>query len=380
MSMEIDVFVIGGCHHNTLGVIRSLGEKGILPLVIIESDNKNPYIAYSKYIKKKWIVADEQQVLSVLLTEAQNYKKRPVVIACSDNLSSLLDLHYDELTKYYALPGANIQGRITHLMDKEIMSQLARSVGFIVPQSVSSETYRNDEISIPLPWIIKPLVSKCGVKTDIERVYTPEDWQDYKSRHHTNVQVQQLIDKDYEYQLIGLSLAGGAEVIIPGVSRVIRPQNNTNTGFLHYESLDKTYQEVLSLCKSFVMQTGYSGLFSMEFLRGKDGKDYFMEINFRNDGNAICVTEAGLNLPYIWFLYNCGKDYSSELLDKKIASVYVMPEFDDFRLFVHRKVGLLTWIKDFRRTDRFMEYDKHDKSPFIHQLKESVQRILKKLV
>lgn len=27
---------------------------------------------------------------------------------------------------------------------------------------------------------------------------------------------------------------------------------------------------------------------------------YFLETNFRNDGNAFCVTESGVNLPVVW--------------------------------------------------------------------------------
>ena len=68
----------------------------------------------------------------------------------------------------------------------------------------------------------------------------------------------------------------------------------------------------------------------MEFLRGKDGKDYFMEINFRNDGNSICVTASGMNLPYIWYLYNSGLSYEKELCYETMHGVIVMPEFDDF--------------------------------------------------
>ena len=95
--MGKEVFVIGGCHHNILGVIRSLGEKGILPLVIIESKEKKPYVAKSKYIKKCWIVDSELSVLDVLIREIGKYGNKPIVIACADNLSSLLDMHRNDL-------------------------------------------------------------------------------------------------------------------------------------------------------------------------------------------------------------------------------------------------------------------------------------------
>lgn len=377
--MQHEVFLIGGCHHNILGVIRSFGEKGVRTNVIIEASEKRPYVAYSKYIKEKWVVLNEEAVLDTLLREAGKYAERPVVIACADNLSSLLDMHHEELAKYYLLPGAEEQGRITHLMDKEVMSELARKAGFLVPQSMATDITKEEEIDIPKPWIIKPLVSKNGAKADIQRVYSDEEWSEYKRKHQIRAQVQQLIEKDFEYQLIGLSLAGGEEVVIPGVSHVIRPAATTNTGFLHYEPLDDSYVEVMEKGKTFLKATGYSGLFSLEFLRGTDGKDYFMEINFRNDGNAICVTAAGVNLPYIWYLYQTGGNYRRLIEESAAKPVYVMPEFADLSLVAHRELGLREWLKDVRRTDRFMEYDKRDRKPFWQLLREFILRGLKKL-
>ena len=376
--MEREVFVIGGCHHNILGVIRSLGEKGLRPKVVIETKEKRPYVAYSKYISEKWIVPNEESVFETLLQEGVKYKEKPVAIACADNLSSLLDMHHDELSKYFLLPGAKEQGRITRLMDKEVMSELARIIGFLVPQSVATDTTAGEKIGIPMPWIIKPLVSKNGVKADIQRVYSKEEWLEYKDKHQIRVQVQQLIDKVFEYQLIGLSLNSGEEVIIPGVSHVIRPQTNTNTGFLRYEPLSGSYFGVVEICKKFLRETGYSGLFSMEFLRGKDGKDYFMEINFRNDGNAICVTAAGVNLPYIWYQSQTGVSHVESKIVQK--SVYVMPELDDLRLIRQRQLSFGKWVNDVRRTNRFMEFDKKDPKPFRKYIQAEILRMTKKFI
>jgi hypothetical protein len=229
---------------------------------------------------------------------------------------------------------------------------------------VAISTKEEVHIEIPQPWIIKPLLSKDGHKSDIERIYTDDDWVGYCLHHDALVQIQQLIDKDFEYQLIGLSLNSGKEVIIPGYSYVIRPSSTTNTGFLHYMPLDDSYENIVQKGKQFLKATGYSGLFSLEFLRGKDGHDYFMEINFRNDGNAICVTAAGMSLPYIWYLDCSGEDYSLES-KKKIKSVYVMPDMAELKLLATRQISLKEYISDFKKTNRFMEYEKKDKKPFL---------------
>jgi len=42
-----------------------------------------------------------------------------------------------------------------------------------------------------------------------------------------------------------------------------------------------------------------------------------------------------------------------------------MPELQDFKLVLQRKLSIVQWLKDWKRTDYFMEYDKNDKKPFV---------------
>ena len=111
----------------------------------------------------------------------------------------------------------------------------------------------------------------------------------------------------------------------------------------------------------------------MEYLRDRNGNDYFMEINMRNDGNGICVTGAGVNLPYIWYQYCVGEDYQKEA-SNTIKDIFVMPEFDDFRNYVvSRRISLWDWIKDIRKTDVFMEFSNNDRMPFFCMLKRFIK-------
>ena len=103
----------------------------------------------------------------------------------------------------------------------------------------------------------------------------------------------------------------------------------------------------------------------------------------RNDGNSICVTAAGVNLPYIWYCYCIGKDDWKNETANLIRKTIVMPEFDDFINVLKRKITLLQWIKDIRKTDHFMEYDKTDTKPFYiglcQQISGYCKLVLKKI-
>lgn len=355
------VIVIGGEHHNTLGVLRGLGEKGINSELILVSPSKKTFVNYSKYITKSRKIKSDNEIVELLLKLYKDEQEKPVVICCSDSSSGIIDENRDKLKPFLTLPGAEEQGRISALMSKKRMSELAIEVGMTIPLTTYIKDASKELTRIKLPCIIKPLESRKGKKAEIAICKTPDELIAYATTHNiNNYQLQEFIDKDFEYQLIGCSTKG--EVIIPGVSKILRPCKGSNTSFLHYTPLEDDFCEI-EKCKEFVRRTGYHGLFSLEFLRDKNGKDYFMEINFRNDGNAICVTAAGMSLPYIWFLDCLGADYSQER-NKEIKPVYVMPDMAELKLLLTKQISLKEYISDFRKTDRFMEYDRKDPKPF----------------
>lgn len=150
-------------------------------------------------------------------------------------------------------------------------------------------------------------------------------------------------------------------MLIPGKSIIVTQPLGTNTGYLKYVNLDGS--EPLAECEKFLMATGYSGLFSMEFIRDSEGRDYFMEINFRNDGNAICVTEAGVNLPFIWYQYCIDHNIPKTDEQRKIKEVFVMPEYTEISLWYKGDISFLRLIKELRQANSFMEYDADDPNP-----------------
>ena len=355
------VVVIGGDHHNTLGVIRGLGERGVFSDLLLVTPLKLSFVDGSKYITKCQKVSNDDEIVDFLLENYKDENDKPVIICCSDSSSGVIDDHRDKLKPFFILPGANEQGRISALMSKKCMAELAIEVGLDIPRTAYINNPDKELVHISLPCIIKPLESRKGSKKEIAICKTLEELNNYAVSHEIrNDQIQVFIDKDFEYQLIGC--ATKSEVIIPGVSKILRPCKGSNTSYLQYTPLEDGFCEI-EKCKEFVRRTGYHGLFSIEFLRDKNGNDYFMEINFRNDGNAICVTAAGMSLPYIWYLDCIGQDYTEEV-NKKISSVYVMPDMAELKLLLTRQISIKEYISDIRKTNRFMEYDKRDKKPF----------------
>lgn len=366
--MSNNILVIGsGHHHNTLGVIRAIGRAGLgIDLITFDGAKKN-YVACSRYVTTHHNLSSIDELCVYMNSIARSVEKQ-IVISCADAVTEYLNLHRDALMNFFILPGNPIQGRMLELMDKTTMITMAAKHNINAPKVWSlPDDYNN----VTFPCITKCHVSSHGGKSDIVICHTKEDLDNFLENNNDRIFVQSYIEKKEEVQFIGCSLNGGEDIIIPGMTKVLRSQPNTNTGFLEYNAIDPFYDRTVKNAKAYVKDCQYSGLFSIEFLRGKDDKVWFLEINFRNDGNAISVTEAGVNLPLIWVKANRGEDYKNEI--RKPRKVVVMPEFQDMKLVMQRKVGFWQWLKDWKRTDVFMEYASDDKRPFFQYIIDKIR-------
>lgn len=368
MNEEIRVVIIGGIHHNTLGVIRSLGENdisinNIKVILVDEHYKKENIISCCKYIKKENIIYVKKNAECVKALKSFGSDKKQTVICCSDGTAEAVISHRDELEELYNLPSTKLD--IKDCMSKELQSEIAAQCGFYLPKS--SVFSKQDKVSWnKFPCIIKPLKSVLGGgKADIKISNNLEELKvDLENVSSEIVQIQEYINKKMEFQLIGCSLDGGKEVIIPGYTTIIRQPDNTNTGYLKYSPIKKLSFNIEG-AKKYLKKIGYSGLFSLEFIRDHNDIDYFLEINLRNDGNAYCVKTAGVNLPYIWSYYqtfhnfpNCSRSFNK--------SVYFMPDWNDLRRGI-KAVGLIGWLKQSRQAESHAVFNKNDIKPFFIQ-------------
>lgn len=326
--MKNKVVVIGRDHHNTLGVVVSLGRVGVMSYtLVIDIGLKHSYVKSSKYVIDGWRFSEEKEILDCLLSHFNDREHKAVVITTSDDAASFVDENRDVLSPFFYVPGCAERGQLTPQMSKEYLRLLADEVGLNTPktQLVANNQCRYEDVDYPC--ITKAISSIEGGKSDICICHNQQDLNTFITNHShcSTLQVQSFVTKVFEFQLLGCSINGGDEIVIPGRTHIIRPNGYDNTFFLEYVELDDAFSETLRKTCNFIRKTGYSGTFSVEFIHGLDGKNYFLEMNFRNDGNAICVTEAGVNLPLIWYLSCIGQPYQEEM-KRKIHPVKLLPE------------------------------------------------------
>lgn len=376
--------VIGGVHHNALGVVRALGHGGLLKkdLLFITWGNsrRSNLITASKFVSKSNTIYCKTGEELISYLTSLTFENKPVIISCADVVTEIIMKHRQELRSNYELPGASIYPT-KDVMSKTVQSSIAVESGLNIPPSFELETksanldnidgfYRSE-----YPCITKSVTSVDGGKESIHIANNKQELVDILQHIKSKkVQIQKYIRKTLEFQLIGVSLNSGKNVIIPGFTQLIRQPNNTNTGYLRYSPIDKLNFDITKV-QTFIKNIGYSGLFSVEFLRDKEGNDYFMEINMRNDGNAYVVTKAGVNLPYIWYNYNVSGTIDKSLSLFFYKSIYFIPELQDFKNVLNLSVNPFRWFVQLWKAEAKAVWDVKDPMPFFMMLFNKVTHL-----
>lgn len=353
------VIIIGDSTHNTLSAVRSFGE-GKIPLTLILVCLKDTcYVRYSKYLKPSnlYIVSELDECAAIL--ERLATVKDQLLMTTFDAAAEWVDARESQLSKMFITPCRGKQ--LGALFNKEAQCKLAKECGLTVPNSVVYHRGENIPKDLPYPVITKPLVSSEGEKSDIH--ICGNDTELAKSlatnSHCNDFVIQEFIEKEYEINTTGVSTNQG--VIIGGGIHKYRhwPQIVGAASFGVFERIGQFNIDTAAVSR-FIKETGYHGPFSVEFLHTKEGKNYFMEVNFRNDGLAYASTCAGANLHALY------ADDSKKIDWSKFRRTYMMNYSIDLLYVKEGSISMYQWFKDFFKTRCFINICMSDLGPTIY--------------
>lgn len=112
------IIIIGSTHHNSLGVIRALGEKGyeieFVNFTIVSK--QNDFVAKSKYITVYQPLSCIADVINYLI-QRPIIKEKEIIISCADVVTEHLNMHLCKLSHRYIIPGITLQGKMVFLLE-----------------------------------------------------------------------------------------------------------------------------------------------------------------------------------------------------------------------------------------------------------------------
>ena len=380
--IENKIIIIGGNHHNMLGVIRMLGEKGIKPYIIVTNDNKYAFVIKSRYVKDYDIVLEnEKEIEKILMEKYANKQNKAILIPTSDFAALFIDKNLNKLKKYFIVPNINDdQGKIEELMNKYNQYQLAKKYKINMAKTLKIDLTKKINIKeMPFPCILKPIVSALGKKGDIEICQNEDELKEsikrLKDKNYKEILLQEKINYDYECGIKGCIY--NRKVIMPGITKIIRsyPQKRGTNSFglispYNFENID--INNFINMLKDL----NYNGIFDSEIFI-KDKKVYLNEINCRTSGCGYSLIYGGVNLPFLWVSLINKEDISNEKL-KIEKEYYFQDEILDLQSLIHKEINFKEYMKSFIKAKTHLILNKHDLKPFVYKYLYAILRRIKK--
>lgn len=289
--------ILGDGHFNTLGMIRSLGEVGIFPDVVLAGYSR--IIEASKYIHNLHVADSIDAGLEYIISHYSQEKEKSFLLTGNDKIIAVIDRNYNRLINKFYFFNAGKEGRINCLLSKKMQNLLAESCGFNVPIFEEVEIGEKPQ-KVPYPLMTKAIDSTvdnwkgqvfvCQNESELAEAYS--------RLKGDRILLQQYIDKKNETGFDAFVVNDGEETFLP---LQLTYHHTTETSFgnsiYFFEPIDK---ELCEKIKRLMRETRYNGIFSIDLLIGKNEKIYFLEINFRNSAWSYPSTSAGINLPVLW--------------------------------------------------------------------------------
>ena len=373
MNRISKIIIIGTNHHNALSMVRCFGEEGLKVVLYIYGAQRS-FIASSIYVEHTSFFTSASDAIDAAYSFACKFTEKTLIIACSDEVASLMDNRYDEFVKKCYFFNAGEAGRVTTYMDKQIQLELAKECGFSVPSSIDTLTYNANLEIVKFPCIIKPEASIHGGK-NITICRTKKELKTALTKYNPNynVLIQDYIQKEYEVVVLGLSI--GETIIIPGYIQKHREERGGTT-YSTVKPIKDLPQFVVDASKRMINVIGYQGLWGIECI--KQGNDYFfLELNMRNDATTYSMKSAGVNLPY---LYLQMIEYPGIYADiKNVRTINSIVEFNDFNFVLKGKVSLIKWLREFKDAECKYFMSSVDPVPYKLMKKEYIKFLLKRL-
>lgn len=354
-----------GDHYNPLAIVRSLGEEGIKPIVLLCSPH--PYLVqHSKYIGELHRFNTAEEGLEYLIANYGNEALKPFIYNGSDDITLLLDTNYERLKdNFYFING---QGGLGKYLQKYDICRLAEDCGLRIPKEELLEVGKLPT-TLSYPVFTKAATSAGGGKwKDQAYICNNEDELKaaYKNIKAKQILVQEFVKKKNELCIDGISINGGEQVFMPygcGYYRFIPGFYGNYMKFTPF--LDKELTEKIV---NVIRGAKYTGIFCIEFMVGQNDELYFLEVNFRHSGWGYAFTVGGFNLPVRWAMSTLENKI---ILDdfKYLDSFDAINDFSDFKDNLKLKdVSILKWFKQYINCECKYYYNSKDKKPFFFAL------------
>jgi D-aspartate ligase len=351
--------VVLGADYRALGIVRSLGRRGIPVGVAAIGDY--PIATASRFtsFRLPWPHGDDSERVDYLLDVARSRGLEGwTLFPSSDATACLLARNVHRLSERFvvAVPSWEV---LRWAYDKRLTYRLASDVGLAPPLTFYPADRRElEQISCAFPVILKPAVKESLNAFTITKAWRIDDRRSLLAGYEEastlvapdTIMVQELIPGDGATQLSYAALCQDGR---PVASLVARRTRQYPMDFGRWSTYVETVEEpaIEEAARRLLLAMRMTGLVEVEFKRdSRDGCDRLLDVNARIWGWHTLGSRAGVDFPYALWREVHGEDVAEVRARPGVRWVWLLTDVPIAASEIaRRRLSLGAYIGSLRR-------------------------------
>jgi predicted ATP-grasp superfamily ATP-dependent carboligase len=369
--------VVGGDYQG-LGIVRSLGRKGVPVCVIDDERSIARFSQYATHTVRVDDLRDEARTVETLLELGQRLSLDGwVVYPTREETVAALSRHKERLARQFRIPTADWTA-IRYAWDKRNTNRLAHELGIPTPRtSFPQDADDLAAVEGDGPFAVKPAVTerfRSVTKAKAWRAENRSELRELLARAERllgkgEVIVQDIVPGGGRNQLAYCTFFRGGAAVGTMVARRLR-QHPPEFGraSTHVETADVPALEELS--EAFLRAVDYYGLAELEYkLDERDGQYRLLDFNARTWGYHGLGQLAGVDFPYLLFADQTGEVTARRRARTGVVWTRLVTDLPTGLLEIRRgNLGAREYLRSLARTDGESVFSRDDPLPGLVEL------------
>jgi D-aspartate ligase len=313
--VNVGAVVVGGDYQG-LGIVRSLGRRGIPICVIDDESSISRFSRYATYHAHYPDLRDPSKLIAAVFETGRRLKLDGwVLFPTREETVAAFSHARGELGRVFRVPTPEWSS-VQWAWDKRLTHKLAAELAVPTPRTWIPLTEKElDDIDINPPYVLKPAIKEHFFYATKAKAWRADNRQQLKELFslavkHTapgEILIQELIPGDGRFQYSYCGFIKGNETIGSMVAcRRRQHPHEFGRASTFVETVDNP--EIEKVSERYLRAMNYYGLVEIEYkLDPKDGQFKLHDVNPRTWGYHSLGYAAGVDFPYLLFVDQLGE-------------------------------------------------------------------------
>jgi D-aspartate ligase len=364
--------VIGGDYQG-LGIVRSLGRRGVPICVVDDELSIARYSRYTRYSVKVPTLRSESSTIESLLEIGSRLNlKGWVLFPTRDELVAALSTHRAALSEIFRVPTPPWDA-VQWMWDKRKTYELAKELNIPIPETWFPKSVEDlQRITTPFPLAVKPAIKEHFIYATKVKGWRAENRVELEELFKRasevagfdEVIVQDLIPGDGKHQFGYCAFFRDGRAVGSMVTRRRRQHpHEFGRASTFVETIDLPTLECLS--ERFLKRVNYYGLVEVEFkFDPRDHQFKLLDVNARTWGYHSLGSSAGVDFPCLLYSDQIGNLSETCRGTPGVSWIRLLTDFPTGLIDVCRgRLGLGEYIRSLRDCNTEAVFSREDPMP-----------------